>query len=786
MRYLSALLCLVTFNVTAGITGMTNNSAVVGTQHLNTTITSTGTFVQASSPNGNIYQIRLQQGSNVIYLADANYNPNTLFMNVNVSNPSTVDLTDFAIPYNAALGTYTLVVGYLDPLLQFQGYPCSSYDSLQGAFTVLAPDGYIQGTVYDDLNRNGVRDPGENAIMNGTVRLLPGGTDYPIDANGTYSIPASNGNYSIVWNYNYSDRRFLSSANDTIQVTVNNGNATGNDFGVYRKLRFCSPTQLIAGRQNLLTVIADTLFMPGTTTTYSISLKRNQSSYANTYASNITNIDSNTASCRMTVPSISGTFDLQVYISGTANNGIHLLPNAVTVIPSTATITGGTYFDSNLNGVFDSGEPRMYGQRLTLLPDNIYAFSGLNGNYSIGALPGSHTVAWDSTFLSGFTLSSDSASYTFYNSTPVSGKDFGIASTLPPYSHNVYFAGVRPRCNTNNRYDVYITNKSNAPFNGRLYLMRDPLTVYNGSNILASGSTATGDTIWWDLQNIQPYQPVNVYTYLLMPGPQNQINNRIRFDALDASQQVQATTDRSCPEVVLCSYDPNDKACTPEGTGPDHYTLIGDELEYRIRFQNTGNDTAYDVRIYDRLDTALDRNTFQLVSSSHEVQTTIDANGQVTFFFQNIHLPDSNVDEPGSNGYVTYRIRSKSTTPDFTRVENTAYIVFDLNPAVITNTTFNTMVTQLPLWVRPAANAPAVTVAPNPFRESARFVFSGSDTKVDRFELLDCMGRTVRALRTFGSDLIVLERGDLTSGIYLYRFMDRNGHLLHAGKVVVE
>jgi uncharacterized repeat protein (TIGR01451 family) len=315
--------------------------------------------------------------------------------------------------------------------------------------------------------------------------------------------------------------------------------------------------------------------------------------------------------------------------------------------------------------------------------------------------------------------------------------------------------------------------------------MRDPMTVYNGSNILASGSTASGDTIWWDLQNIQPFQPVNVFTYLLMPGPQNVINTRARFEAWDANQQVQSSTNKSCQETVLCSFDPNDKACTPEGDGIDHYTLIGDELEYRIRFQNTGNDTAYDVRIYDRLDTALDRSSFEVVRSSHNVQTTLDSTGQVTFYFQNIFLPDSNVDEPGSNGYVTYRIRPKSGTPDFTRVENTAYIVFDLNPAIITNTTFNTLVTQLPLWMNPNNTFNNLSVYPNPFNKSTAILVPEGPGARHLFELTDLTGRVLRS-EQFQGELLVVDRQALPPGIYLYRISSLSDSGWHAGKLIIE
>ncbi|MFM7726828.1 MAG: hypothetical protein ACKO7B_09005, partial [Flavobacteriales bacterium] len=198
------------------------------------------------------------------------------------------------------------------------------------------------------------------------------------------------------------------------------------------------------------------------------------------------------------------------------------------------------------------------------------------------------------------------SSYTFTSSGPVSGKDFGLLSTNPDYSSTTRLIPTRPRCNTNNIYTLRVTNTGNIPFNGRVYLLRDALTVWNGSTPAASGSTATGDTIWWNMQNLLPFTPASITLALLMPGPGTMIYNRAYFDAYDPGNVTQLTSSQNISEQVLCSYDPNDKSCTPEGVGIEHYTLINQELEYLIRFQNTGNDTAYDVNIYDRLDTSLD------------------------------------------------------------------------------------------------------------------------------------------------------------------------------------
>jgi hypothetical protein len=98
------------------------------------------------------------------------------------------------------------------------------------------------------------------------------------------------------------------------------------------------------------------------------------------------------------------------------------------------------------------------------------------------------------------------------------------------------------------------------------------------------------------------------------------------------------------------------------------------------------------VIIRDTLDDNLDLNTFELVANSHSVFTTIKPQDrEVEFYFQNIQLPDSVSNEPESHGFVSYRIRPEEETPLLTELNNTAYIFFDNNPAIVTNTTWSTL-----------------------------------------------------------------------------------------------
>lgn len=64
-------------------------------------------------------------------------------------------------------------------------------------------------------------------------------------------------------------------------------------------------------------------------------------------------------------------------------------------------------------------------------------------------------------------------------------------------------------------------------------------------------------------------------------------------------------------------------------------------------------------------------------------------NGIMRFEFNQIWLPDSTTNEPESHGHLSYRINEIPTNAIMSIIENTAYIYFDWNEAIVTNTTFH-------------------------------------------------------------------------------------------------
>ncbi len=147
-------------------------------------------------------------------------------------------------------------------------------------------------------------------------------------------------------------------------------------------------------------------------------------------------------------------------------------------------------------------------------------------------------------------------------------------------------------------------------------------------------------------------------------------------------------TATECREVIG-SWDPNDKQGFPIGYGPEHYILPTQEIDYLIRFQNTGTDTAFTVEIRDTLSEHLDFSTIQFGASSHPYTFNFSPGRGMSFTFSNILLPDSTTNEPASHGFIKYKIKPNENIALGTEINNQAAIYFDFNEPVYNNTTMH-------------------------------------------------------------------------------------------------
>ncbi|MEO0734001.1 MAG: T9SS type A sorting domain-containing protein, partial [Bacteroidota bacterium] len=202
-------------------------------------------------------------------------------------------------------------------------------------------------------------------------------------------------------------------------------------------------------------------------------------------------------------------------------------------------------------------------------------------------------------------------------------------------------------------------------------------------------------------------------------------------------------------EAIACranvgAYDPNDKNGFPRGYGAEGNIEPGTRLEFAIRFQNTGTDTAFNVVIRDQIAPEFDLKSFRVESASHDYTVDIDSNRMVTFTFANIMLPDSNVNLAGSQGVINYSIDHAPELQRGDDMQNLAAIYFDFNEPIITNTTSHRIAKSgLPVGTREElAQSVRMDVFPNPTDGLLQVKLPAAEVRLDdELTVTDVLGR---------------------------------------------
>ncbi|MFK7807474.1 MAG: T9SS type A sorting domain-containing protein, partial [Saprospiraceae bacterium] len=234
------------------------------------------------------------------------------------------------------------------------------------------------------------------------------------------------------------------------------------------------------------------------------------------------------------------------------------------------------------------------------------------------------------------------------------------------------------------------------------------------------------------------------------------------------------------------SFDPNDKLAYPKGYEEEHFIEANTDIEYRIRFQNTGTDTAFLVTIIDTLSSFLNPATVRPGASSHPYEFSMDGNGVMKFTFNNIMLADSNTNEPASHGFVKFKISQRADNPIGTMIHNEADIYFDSNEPIRTNDAWHTIGEN---FITVSANEIPdsyiqITNYPNPFVTQTTFEVNGEEYSDITLRVHDVTGRTLRQEEFDGSTLN-FQRGNLNTGLYFYEIVG-DGHLIGSGRFVVQ
>lgn len=364
------------------------------------------------------------------------------------------------------------------------------------------------------------------------------------------------------------------------------------------------------------------------------------------------------------------------------------------VLPDDAYFEGSVIADSDsncVNGVGDIGIPN---QTVVATPGPFYGLTDANGNFTMNIPSGTYTFSV--AHPPGGTIICPTSPFTQNATVTISGD---TARGIDFYSKSLHTTDIstqvvvlahRPGFN-NGQALVNVHNPTPTIANNVVLKIVKPSLLSYMSFSPSNPTSIVGDTATYQIGALAPYSTFSVT--VLDSTPLGALGNQITYSANATTSSIESSTlnnSDAASVIVTGSYDPNDKQVwTTNGANADGFIDTSDAtLRYLIRFQNTGNDTAFNIAIRDTFDTNLDMQSLTILGSSHPsyVQTSINGNNLITFKFDNILLPDSTTNEELSHGWVEYTINRLIGLPIGTEIDNTAHIYFDFNAPIVTNT----------------------------------------------------------------------------------------------------
>ncbi len=433
-----------------------------------------------------------------------------------------------------------------------------------------------------------------------------------------------------------------------------------------------------------------------------------------------------------------------------------------------ARIKNLSFYDVNQNQIHDADEPYYSDVSVMLTPGDIEMFGSPTTQY---LEPGNYTATYNEADNENWVLTTDSTSY-FLSVGAAQEVDFafGVYPSQLVSRLTSFITSPPARCNEGVIFDISTRNTGTTTASGTMWLEVDENVTQTNFLTPPDEITTTSPVYYgWYFTDLYPGETFTIEAELGIPGPPDfPVGGFLNFvsfgDYNDANGAHSSEAFRYDAEV-RCSFDPNDKLVSP--TRFHNEVLLDEDLIYTIRFQNTGNDVAYDVTILDTLDANLDWSTFRVLGSSHSevLSTSLNDEGVITFDFTDIFLPDSTSNLEGSNGHLTYMIRALEGIDENTVIRNSAGIYFDQNPPVITNTTLSVMVSMLTSTTTPDDLFPDLAILPNPNTGT----FQVENIPRGTYNLLNTKGQIIQSGQVESGTLIDISAS--AQGVYFIQMM---------------
>jgi len=435
-------------------------------------------------------------------------------------------------------------------------------------------------------------------------------------------------------------------------------------------------------------------------------------------------------------------------------------------------LTGTAFVDDNLNCTRQFNEPWVPNTIMEVLPGPLYATTNGSGQYNLVLSPGAYTVQQQSTILGEHCVGAP-IPFTITNgaSTAVHHPD----TALIPLDVAVMLSSGAARPGFEFDYGMLVRNHTPAASGATSVTFTfDPTITFVSAS--TPPSSVSGNTITWNQSQLTAWQ-TRYYTIRFQVPPNVGL---LGYELVATASVTTANTDGNPANnsatnlrTITGAYDPNDKLAYTSSGNTDVWQINEDEwIDYTIRFQNTGTDTAFNVVITDTLPPNLDPGTIIVGAASHAFTWELRDAGTLKFYFPNILLPDSNINEARSHGFVGFRIRPRLPLLPGDEIENIANIYFDFNPPVITEP--RVLVATTGTGVVDPGTGMHLQLMPNPTDGLLIVRMRGDDLSSGMLRVCSMDGRVVMEQRMTGPEVRMDVHG-LANGAYLLELLSDQG-----------
>ncbi|MBK8497776.1 MAG: hypothetical protein IPL52_02895 [Flavobacteriales bacterium] len=279
--------------------------------------------------------------------------------------------------------------------------------------------------------------------------------------------------------------------------------------------------------------------------------------------------------------------------------------------PTCGNVSGVVAIDADEDCVLDFSDTAIPEMILEFTPGPYYATTNAYGEYSINLPLGNYSVEQQSVLVDEHCLGNPSPLSVAGNMT------FNLLDTATQaLDIQLSMANGPARPGFELHYAIDLDNLTSATSSTNMVVMTfDPAVSYIGAT--PAPSNVSGNTITWNnAGGLYYFQHRDISVRLQVPPDVGLIGTDLQTTATvtpNAADVNAANNSATVITTVTGSYDPNDKtATTSSAWSRDLYYIDVDQwIDYTIRFQNTGTDTAFTVVITDTLPTTLDASSLR-------------------------------------------------------------------------------------------------------------------------------------------------------------------------------